>query len=173
LSVPVVASPESTVAIPFRAVAETVAGTTLRSFWETAVEGTAELDYADALDTFGLRFRAAASSGRPWLGIATRNDSGRLLVSQVRTDGPSLKAGINVDDEILALDEFRVRADRLEERLQQYRPGDKVTMLIARREQLMRIEVTLEREPARSWRLEVAPASSSQQAQQLNRWLRP
>jgi hypothetical protein len=46
-------------------------------------------------------------------------------------------------------------------------------MLIARREQLMRIEVTLEREPARSWRLEVAPASSSQQAQQLNRWLRP
>ncbi len=94
-------------------------------------------------------------------------------MSQVRTDGPSLKAGINVDDEILALDEFRVRADRLEERLQQYRPGDKVTMLIARREQLMRIEVTLEREPARSWRLEVAPASSSQQAQQLNRWLRP
>jgi predicted metalloprotease with PDZ domain len=157
----------------FRAVAESVAGTSLKSFWETAVEGTDELDYADALDTFGLRFRAAATSGRPWLGVVTRNDGGRLLVSQVRRDGPSLKAGLNVDDEILALDEFRVRADRLDERIQQYRPGDKVTMLIARREQLMRIDVTLDREPARSWRLEVAPASSPQQTQQLNRWLKP
>jgi len=157
----------------FRAVAESVAGTSLKSFWETAVEGTDELDYADALDTFGLRFRAAATSGRPWLGVVTRNDGGRLLVSQVRRDGPSLKAGLNVDDEILALDEFRVRADRLDERIQQYRPGDKVTMLIARREQLMRIDVTLDREPARSWRLEVSPASSTQQAQQLNRWLKP
>ena len=138
-----------------------------------AVEGTEELDYADALDTFGLRFRAAVTSGRPWLGVATRNDAGRLVVSQVRRDGPSLKAGINVDDEILAVDEFRVRADRLDDRLQQYRVGDKVTMLIARREQLMRFEVTLDREPARSWRLEVAPASSAQQAQQLNRWLKP
>jgi predicted metalloprotease with PDZ domain len=157
----------------FRAVAEEVAGGSLKSFWETAVEGTAELDYTDALDTFGLRFRAAASEGRPWLGITTRNDAGRLVIAQVRRDGPASKAGFNVDDEILALDDFRVRADRLDDRLQQYRAGDTVTVLIARREQLVRLDVTLDREPARSWRLEVSPAASSQQAQQMNRWLKP
>ena len=84
-----------------------------------------------------------------------------------------MKAGLNVDDEILALDDFRVRAERFDERLQQYRPGEKVMMLVARREQLMRIEVTLDREPARSWRLETIPAPSSQQSQQPNRWLKP
>ena len=157
----------------FRAVAEEVAGTSLKAFWETAVEGTAELDYAEALDTLGLRFRGAASPQRPWLGVTTRNDGGRLLVSQVRRDGPSSAAGLNVDDEILAINDYRVRADRLDDRLQLYRPGERVTLLIARREQLMRLEIALDREPAREWRLEVSPSVTAQQTQQLERWLKP
>ena len=157
----------------FRSVAEEVAGTSLKAFWETAIEGTGELDYGEALETFGLRFRASAQSPRPWLGITTRNDAGRLLVSQVRRDGPGSKAGLNVDDEILAIDDFRVRADRLDDRLQQYRAGDKVTFLVARREQLTRLELTLEREPARTWRLELSSGVTAQQSQQLERWLKP
>ena len=157
----------------FRAVAEEVAGTSLKAFWETAVEGTAELDYAEALDTLGLRFRGAASPQRPWLGVTTRNDGGRLLVSQVRRDGPSSTAGLNVDDEILAINDYRVRADRLDDRLQLYRPGERVMLLIARREQLMRLEIALDREPAREWRLEVSPSVTAQQTQQLERWLKP
>jgi predicted metalloprotease with PDZ domain len=156
----------------FRAVAEEVAGTSLGSFWETAVEGTAELDYGDAFETFGLRFRPSPQSSRPYLGITTRNDAGRLLVSQVRRDGPAAKAGVNVDDEILAIDDFRVRADRFDDRIQQYRPGDKVMLLIARREQLQRLEFTFDREPPRSWRLEVV-SGTPQQAQQLQWWLKP
>src|SRR4051812_7712413 len=46
----------------FRAVAEGVAGTSLQSFWDSAVEGTSELDYAEALATFGLRFKSAAAA---------------------------------------------------------------------------------------------------------------
>ena len=157
----------------FRGVAEEVAGVSLKTFWETAVEGTAELDYAEALDTFGLRFRSGAPSSRPWLGISTRNDAGRLLISQVRRDGPASRAGLNVDDEILAIDNFRVRADRLDDRLQQYRPGERVALLVARREQLMRLEVTFDREPARSWQLETASGTTAQQIQQLDGWLVP
>jgi predicted metalloprotease with PDZ domain len=157
----------------FRAVIEEVSGTSLKTFWESAVEGTAELDYDEALETFGLRFRSSPQSSRPWLGITTRNDAGRLLISQVRRDGPASKAGLNVDDEILAIDDFRVRADRLDDRLQQYRFNDKVTFLIARREQLMRLPVTLEREPPRAWRLETAVSPSAPQSQQLSRWLKP
>jgi predicted metalloprotease with PDZ domain len=157
----------------FRAVVETVAGTSMKGFWETAIEGTAELDYTEALETLGLRFRPGAAASRPWLGITTRNDAGRLLVSTVRRDGPAWKAGLNVDDEILAIDDFRVRADRLDDRLQQYRAGDKVTLLVARREQLTRLEMALEREPPRAWRLETSSTPSSDQSQRLSRWLKP
>jgi predicted metalloprotease with PDZ domain len=157
----------------FRAVAEQVAGISLRGFWQDAVEGTKELDYDEVLEVFGLRFRPATPGNRAWIGLSTRNDAGRLVVTQVRRDGPALAAGINVDDEILAIDDFRVRADRWDNRLEQYKPGDKVTLLVARREQLTRLELTFGSEAPRQWRLEVDPASSDAQRQQFSRWLQP
>jgi predicted metalloprotease with PDZ domain len=156
----------------FQTVAEQVAGTSLSSFWDTAIEGTAELDYRGALDTLGLRFRAGGDRpGRAWLGVTTRNDAGRLLVSQVRRETPASTAGLNVDDEILAIDDFRVRADRLENRLEQYKPGDQVTLLVARREQLVRLEAALGSEPARNWRVEANPSAGDVARNQLARWL--
>jgi predicted metalloprotease with PDZ domain len=156
----------------FRRVAEEVAGTSLRAFWAAAIEGTEELDYDEALQTFGLRFRAnPGAAGKPWLGITTRNDAGRLLVSQVRRETPGMAAGLNVDDEILAIDDFRVRADQLPARLDQYRPGEKVTFLVARRDKLLRLDVTLGAEPPRAWRLEVDPAATDAQKARLGEWL--
>ena len=158
----------------FRVVAEQVAGTSLKPFWDAAVTGTQELDYTEALDVFGLRFRsvsAPADGGRAYLGASTRNDSGRLLVTQVRRDTPAAEAGLNVDDEILAIGDYRVRADRLDNRLDQYRPGDRVTLLVARREQLLRLNLTFGAEPARSWRLEVHPSAQDGQQSARQKWL--
>ena len=161
----------------FRAVAEQVAGVSLKAFWDSAVTGTDELDYKETLETLGLRFRSVAvpadRPGRAWLGVGTRNDAGRLLVSQVRRETPAMAAGLNVDDEILAIDDYRVRADRLENRLDQYRPGDKVTLLVARREQLLRLPLTFGTEPPRAWRLEVNPSASEPQQSSRGRWLNP
>jgi predicted metalloprotease with PDZ domain len=159
----------------FRAVAEQVAGVSLKAFWDAAVSGTGELDYTEALETLGLRFRSVSAPadrpGKAWLGIGIRNDAGRLLVTQVRRDTPAMAAGLNVDDEILAIDDFRVRADRLDNRLEQYRPGDKVQLLVARRERLLRLDVTFGTEPARAWRLEVNPSANDTQQSSRDRWL--
>jgi predicted metalloprotease with PDZ domain len=145
----------------FKAVVESVAGQSLQRFWDDYVTGTADLEYADALEAFGVRFRpAAASATRAWLGAATRNDGGRLVVSQVRRETPAWTAGLNVDDEILAIGEFRVRADRLDARLEQYRPGDRAQLLVARREHLQRLEVTFGAEPAGAWHLEAVASGS-------------
>src|SRR5262245_15754014 len=161
----------------FRAVIEQVSGQNLQRFWETAIEGTSEVDYAEALDAFGLRFKPAAQqppdrATKPWLGITTRNDNGRLVITQVQRGSPADVAGLNVDDEILAIDEFRVRVDRLENRLEQYKTGDKVSVLVARREQLVRIPMTFDAEPQKAWRLEVNPAASDAQRRLFDAWLR-
>jgi predicted metalloprotease with PDZ domain len=158
----------------FRTVAEQVAGASLKPFWDAVVSGTQELEYNEALDVFGLRFRpvgAPAGGGRAYFGASTRNDLGRLLVTQVRRDTPAAEAGVNVDDEILAIGDYRVRADRLDNRLEQYRPGDRVTLLVARREQLMRLDLTFGAEPARGWRLEVHPSAQEGQQSTRQRWL--
>ena len=104
----------------YQAMSDT-AGVNLRDWFATTAESTKELDYTEALDWFGLRFRPVdPRNQRAWLGATTRNDAGRLLVSQVRRETPAQVAGLNVDDEILAIDDVRVRAEGLVGRLDQY-----------------------------------------------------
>jgi predicted metalloprotease with PDZ domain len=146
----------------FRALTEHVAGIDLGAFWRTAIEGTDELDYTEALEVFRLQFRPANGSpnGTPkaWIGATTKIDAGRLIVAQVKRDTPAFGAGLNVDDEIVAIDQVRVRADRLDERLEQYAPGDRISLLVARRDRLLSLDVVLGAEPPRTWRLEPRPA---------------
>ena len=148
------------------------AGMNLRPFFTSAVETTDELNYKEALEWFGLRFRAVDTRNqRAWLGAGTRTDSGRLVVSSVRRDTPAFAAGLNVDDEILAIDDVRVRADGLNARLEQYRAGQKVGLLVARRDRLTKLEVVLGADPGRPWRLEVDPAATDMQTQRLAAWI--
>ncbi|HVY91296.1 MAG TPA: hypothetical protein VHA14_01050, partial [Bryobacteraceae bacterium] len=101
----------------FKALAEEVAGAPLASFFRETVETPGELNYDDALEWFGLRFKHAEPSKKAWLGVETRTDNGRLLISRVPRGTPAWEAGLNVDDEILAIDDFRVRADQFTARL--------------------------------------------------------
>ena len=146
----------------FRALTEHVAGIDLGAFWRTAIEGTEELDYSEALEVFRLQFRPANGSpnGTPkaWIGATTKIDAGRLIVAQVKRDTPAFGAGLNVDDEIVAIDQVRVRTDRLDERLEQYAPGDRISLLVARRDRLLSLDVVLGAEPPRTWRLEPRPS---------------
>ena len=159
----------------FKATAAEVAGTSLDSFFRDTVEEAKELDYSDALDWFGLRFKAAetaiqGAARKAWIGIDTRLDNGRLLVSRVPRSTPAFEAGFNVDDEILAIGDYRVRADQLAARLENYQSGDEVTFLVARREKLTRLKVAFGAEPGK-WQLEVKPDASPAQQQHLDDWL--
>lgn len=152
----------------FYALMSEVAGTDLKPWFAKAAESTDELDYTEALGYYGLRFRPANTSGRAYIGAGTRNDSGRLVITSVRRGTPAIDAGLNVDDEILAVDDVRVRADGLNARLDQYKPGDKVAVLVARRDRLMKFDVTLGSEPPRSWRLEPLPNATPEQVAHLS-----
>ena len=161
----------------FQVVAERVAGTRLSDFWSSGVTGVGELDYSGALATLGLRFRRVdpASSDLPaggYLGVLTREDVGRLVVSGVPRDTPAHDGGLNVDDEILAIDEFRVTASGLPDRLARYRPGDVVSVLVSRRERLQRLAMTLGAAPVRQWRLELDPEADDESTLERERWLR-
>ena len=157
----------------FRALAQEVARSDLSAWFVHALETTNELDYTEALDWFGLRFKPApaVTPEKAWLGLMTRTDNGRLLVSQVHRQTPGWQYGFNVDDEILAVDDYRVLPQQWEARLAQYRPGEQITVLVARRERLQRLVVTCGAEPAKRWQLEVHPEASAVQRARLTAWL--
>lgn len=157
----------------FRHAAAEVAGQDLGAWFARALETTDELDYAEALEWFGMRFAPAAGDRDPpgWLGVRTNVDNGRLFVTEIRRGTPAYGSGLNVGDEILAIDDFRVASDQLDRRLQTYRPGQRATVLVARREIVRRIDVTLGAEPPDAWKLEVGPASGPGQRQHREAWL--
>jgi predicted metalloprotease with PDZ domain len=158
----------------FRQTASEVAGTDLGPWFTRALETTEEIDYAPALDWFGLECRASATAADPsgWLGVKTRVESGRLMVENVLRGMPAFDAGVNPGDEILAIDGFRVLPDNLIQRLQSYPPGKRVTVLVARREELKRLDVTLGVEPQDRWTLSVKPNATPEQRAHLAAWLR-
>lgn len=160
----------------FRRAAEEVSGLDLAAWLNQAVATTDELDYGEALDWLGLRFSPVAEANpsepvKGWLGLRTRTDEGRLVVSQVLRGTPGYDAGFNVDDEIVAIDEFRVRPDRWSQLMDAFTPGTTASVLVARRDELMRLDVTFGREPKPAWRLEVAPGATPAQTANLTAWL--
>ena len=158
----------------FEAVASEVAGVDLRNWFDRAIRSTDELDYEPALDWYGLEF---ASDARPaehataWLGLDTRADRGRLLVTGVRRGTPGYHAGFNVGDEVLAIDDYRVLPEAWERRLDLYRAGDEVVVLVARRERLIRLDARFGERPREDWRLRPVESPSPAQAENLEAWL--
>lgn len=164
------------------------AGSDLSPWLARALRSTEELDYAEALEWYGLRFgesdeddgedekKQAADEKKKepagWLGVETELRSGRLIVTEVKRGTPGFDAGINVDDELIALGDYRVPPDGWKERLKAYRPGQKESLLIARRELLLRLPVVFGEKPRLQWKLEADPGASPEARAHLDAWLR-
>jgi len=161
----------------FRALASEIASIDLSTWFEANVDGTAELDYSPLLDWFGLEMKSKKlddddqNEKGGWLGVITTETDGRLVVEQVRRGTPAYDAGLNAEDEIVAIDAYRVHAKDWSERLEHYRPGETVSVLVARRGRLGTIRVTFGEEPAKPWRISIREDVSEAQKARLEAWI--
>lgn len=171
-----------------RALVREVAGSDLDPWMASALESAGELDYAEALEWYGLRFVESEEengngNGKAkdekkdeeppgWLGIETEVQAGRVIVTQVKRDTPAYEAGVNVGDELIALGEYRVPPEGWKDRLKAYRPGQKDSLLVARRERLLRLPVVFGEKPRLLWKLEPDPEATVEQRGHLEDWLR-
>lgn len=142
------------------AAASEVAGRDLSAFFDRAIRGTEELDYSvfahvgleartrvkeSAADKGGGPPRSRGAEPRGWLGVTTR---GNGTVTGVLEGSPASRAGLYTDDEVLALDGFKVDGAGLISRCEDRRPGEQVRVTIFRREKLLELEVTLGEKPS-------------------------
>lgn len=169
----------------FAAVASAVAGVDLSDFFARYTAGTAELDYGPALAWVGLRFKPAKSKKKKtktagdardektpaWLGAQIKPAGGRVMVRTVPRDTPAHAAGLNAEDEIIAIDDQRVPASGFETRLARYRAGERVRLLVARRGRLVRLPITFGAKPEASWTIEVDPDATPAQVARRTAWL--
>lgn len=161
----------------FRELASEVAGTDLKVWFVKALETVDELDYSEMLEVFGLRFKPVeppkdkAAPVKAWIGLGTKPDGGKLIVAKVPRGTPGFEAGFNVDDEILAIGDFRVRPETWGAKMDHYRPNEKVTVLVSRRDRLVRLDVTFSVEPTNVWVIEPNPEANEAAKASLKAWL--
>ena len=160
----------------FRDLASEVAGTDLSAFFATAVDRADELDYAPALEFFGLRFKPVnpptdddKKGGR--LGLSSKTEGGRLMVSRVDKATPAFAAGINVGDELIAINNERVSSAGLGSALKRHKPGEAVSFTVARFSRLRTLEVTLDEPVAKAFKLERSPSRTASTAARAAGWL--
>ena len=172
----------------FHALLEEVAGADLDPWLDRALSSTAELDYSEALEWYGLRFvekkdenggedddkdeTSGPAEAAGWLGMETEDRDGRLLVKEVKRGTPAYDTGLNAEDEIVGLGDYRVTPEDLKDRLKAYRPGETVEVLVARRDRLLRLPATFAAKPKTRWKLAVDPGATPEQKARLEAWLR-
>lgn len=144
-----------------QALAEEASGVALGEFFDRHVRGRDELEVERLLRTVGLTIapdRDDDDEGEreTWLGITTREDGDALMVASVLDGGPAAAAGLYANDQLLALDGFRVDAASLKDRLAPKKAGEPARFTIFRRDELRSVDVTLAPKP--DDKLKIAPA---------------
>ncbi len=144
------------------AAAAEVAGADLKPFFDRALRSTAELDYS-VLSHVGLeaRFRVRESANdkggspprlkaselkpRGWLGVVAKGSS---ALGSVLDGGPAMEGCLSADDEVVALDGYKVDVAGLISRCEEKKPGERVTVSVFRRDKLLHLPVVLGIKPA-------------------------
>lgn len=127
---------------------EKVAGSSFEEFFQNYVFGTAEIDYGKFLAYAGLETLVDSSNQQsPYLGIRLSSDNpiGRIL--SVEPQSPALAAGLDIDDQLIAIDGYQVNAQNLAALLRKHQPGESVTVTVFRHHRLRQFEVTLGETP--------------------------
>lgn len=158
--------------IEFQQAIEKTAGKNLDGFFKGHIYGTEPIDYERYFGYVGLQLsKFVANPQTAYLGAGTTFANGRLTVSSVLKGAAAYRSGLNVNDEIIALDGYRV-GDDFQQFVGRKKSGDKTTLLISRAGMVQNMEVTLGSNPNISYRIERLPNPSAQQAELLKKWVR-
>ncbi len=142
--------------------ASEIAGADLSAFFNRALRSTEELDYSP-FEHVGLeaRFRvkesAADRGGSPprlkpaelkpkgWLGATFKSGS---TIACVLDGSPAMNGGLYAEDEVVALDGYRVDGATLISRCEEKQPGEVARITVFRQDRLQDVSVQLESKPA-------------------------
>ncbi|MBE9168379.1 M61 family metallopeptidase [Pleurocapsales cyanobacterium LEGE 06147] len=148
-------------------VIESIAESDLSDFFHRYIDTTEELPFDEYLEPFGLQLRSVMEDEPfPHLGMNVQSENGKEMIKFVEAESPAAKAGIDADDELLAINGIRVTSQQLNERLKDYQVGDNIHVTVFHKDELKTLPVTLAQ--SRPSRYEIVQIESASDAQQQN-----
>ena len=134
----------------FIKVCEEYNGGSLNDFFSKYLYGLDTLDWKKYLNYSGLDLKTTYDPEKPSLGITTRESGDRLYVSGVIPGSPAYESGLDINDEIIALNGYRVRSASLNSRISDMKEGNEVILTVIREDKLREFKAVLKNvEPAK------------------------
>lgn len=154
------------------AVVRQVSGADPGDFFHRFIRGTEEIPWEEFLTPLGLQLEPEGGDGESWLGLETRLDDRQAReVSFIYRDSPAEAAGIYAGDELVGIDGWSVRGQKVDKLLREKAPGEVSHFHLIRRGRLMEVEATHVEAPPRSYRLRRREDASERALLLLEGWL--
>ncbi len=157
------------------------------------MDRTDDLNFEEALDYFGMNFSGRprpakkpevdeadksvdpetptterpqrTASKTPWLGAKTADN----VITSVTAESPATEAGLNPDDEIIAINGYRLSSS-LDSWINKYKVGDELDFLVNRGGRIINLAVTLGSRPNNTWRLSTNRKQSDEEKARIKAW---
>ena len=153
-------------------VIESVAEVDLSEFFNRYIDGTEELQFNEYFEPFGLKLIGInEDEAIPYLGMNVKGENGRELIKFVEVGSPAQIAGIDPNDELLAIDGFKVTSEQLGDRLKDYRSGDTIHLSVFHQDQLRTLPVKLADSKPSRYQVVFVENPSKIQQQNFAGWL--
>lgn len=139
-----------------------------QTWWQENVHGYAQVDFNNLLAKAGLTMSYGEKDKDKtlaWTGIETKKVSNGLHITSVEKNSPAWKAGLTLDDIIVAVDGLRMADKDLSTRLKNFKPKERMSITFFRRDELVTRMIILGEMP--KGKLKIVPlkqASDSQKA---------
>lgn len=150
---------------------EKLTGKNMDLFFKEAVNSTVPLPIEKIVTGLGLNLDDLnKKTTSAFSGINASVTNGKLMVTSIVRNSPAWTAGINVNDELIALDQYRF-GDDLNKLISMKSPGDKVTFLVNRNGYIKSIPVTLANTPFVKYALNKVNNPSEQNSKNYKVWM--
>ncbi|GAC1305714.1 MAG: PDZ domain-containing protein [Mucilaginibacter sp.] len=154
----------------FKAGLEKFAGKNLDDFYNEYIYGVAAIDYDKYLGYAGYKISdELTGTNDPSLGIMLSNNNGKKIVTNVVRGGAGWIDGINVNDELVAIDGNQITD--VNNLLEGKKPGEKISVSVIRDGLPLTLPVTLLRNHRVKYKIDELPNANPKQLAVRKKWL--
>ena len=164
----------------FRSMVEDIAGKSIEKIYKNYVNGTEPISFNTYLGYAGLYLENEnKGKSQPALGAATALRDGKVIVTAINRGSSAWNYGLNVNDEIIAIDNNRInltvdintKQNDLERAITTKKIGDKIEVLISRDGLLQTLNITLAANTTVKYKIVKDKEATEDQMLIRRRWL--
>lgn len=146
-------------------------GSSMESFFQKYLYGLDTLDWKKYLNNAGLDLSISYEPEKTYAGISTGESGDRLLIRYIAPGSPAYNAGLDANDEIIALDGYRVSSSSFKSRISDKNEGDEIILTIMREDKLREFKVILGSLEQANYKLEKSEDPEELQETIFNSWM--